>query len=43
VRSVVKLDRTDPLGLRKLLEELQSGGLPVVELLREFGKTGGDQ
>jgi hypothetical protein len=35
---VVKLDPRDPLEVRKLLDDLRSGGLPVVELLGEFGK-----
>jgi hypothetical protein len=38
VATIVRLDPADPMGLRKLLEELQTGGLPVVELLGDFGK-----
>jgi hypothetical protein len=38
VTSVVKLDPRDPLELRKLLDELRSGGLPIVDLLADFGK-----
>ncbi len=32
VRDLVRLDPSDPLGLRELPDELQSGGLPIVEL-----------
>ncbi len=32
VDVLVKLDPTDPLELRAMLDELQTGGLPVVEL-----------
>ena len=35
---MVKLDPRDPLEVRKVLDDLRSGGLPVVELLGEFGK-----
>ena len=35
---VVKLDPRDPLEVRKVLDDLRSGGLPVVELLGDFGK-----
>jgi hypothetical protein len=38
VESVVKLDASDPLALRKLLDELRTGGLPIVDLLSDFGK-----
>jgi hypothetical protein len=38
VRSVVKLDHSDPLELQKLVEALQTNGLPMVELLGEFRK-----
>jgi hypothetical protein len=40
VANVVKLDRRDPLELRKLLDELRTGGLPIVDLLADFGKRG---
>jgi hypothetical protein len=43
VATVVKLDPSDPLEVRKLLDELRSGGLPVVELLGDFGKPKGDE
>jgi len=32
VDSLVKLDPADPAGLRKLLDEVRTGGLPIVEL-----------
>lgn len=35
---VAKLDPRDPLEVQKVLDDLRSGGLPVVELLGEFGK-----
>jgi hypothetical protein len=38
VARVVTLDPRDPLEVRKLLDDLRSGGLPVVELLGEFGR-----
>jgi hypothetical protein len=38
VATVVKLDLSDPLGLRKLLDEFRTGGLPIVDLLADFGK-----
>jgi hypothetical protein len=33
VDTLVKLDPSDPLGLRAMLDEVQSGGLPIVDLL----------
>jgi hypothetical protein len=36
VDTLVRLDPTDPVELRKLLDELQTGGLPIVELTRDF-------
>jgi hypothetical protein len=39
VATVVKLDPRDPLEVRKVLDDLRTGGLPVVELLGEFGKS----
>jgi hypothetical protein len=41
VETLVKLDPTDPLGLRALLEEVRTGGRPMVELSFEFPKDGG--
>jgi hypothetical protein len=38
VATVVKLDPSDPVGLRKLLDEFRTGGLPIVDLLADFGK-----
>ena len=32
VRNLVELDPTDPLEIRAMLDELRSGGLPMVEL-----------
>ena len=32
VNDLVRLDPTDPLKLRKLLDEVRTGGLPIVEL-----------
>lgn len=32
VEQLVKLDPSDPLGLRDMLDEFQSGGLPIVDL-----------
>jgi hypothetical protein len=32
VDTLVRLDPIDPAGLRKLLDELRTGGLPIVEL-----------
>ena len=36
VYTLVKLDPTDPLELRKLLDELRTGGLPIVDLSGSF-------
>jgi hypothetical protein len=38
VAIVFKLDPSDPVGLRKLLDEFRTGGLPIVDLLADFGK-----
>ena len=36
VETLVGLDPSDPLALRGMLDELQSGGKPIVDLLRDF-------
>jgi hypothetical protein len=36
VDTLVKLDPADPLGLRAMLDELQSSGLPIVDLVQGF-------
>jgi hypothetical protein len=36
VATLLKLDPTDPLEVRKLLDELQTGGLPIVDLGSSF-------
>lgn len=36
VDQLLKLDPGDPLELRAMLDELQSGGLPIVELTQRF-------
>jgi hypothetical protein len=44
VETLVRLDPTDPLGLRASLEEVRAGGRPIVELSFEFpngGEAGG--
>lgn len=41
VETLVNLDPTDPLGLRALLEEVRTGGQPMVELSFDFPKDGG--
>jgi hypothetical protein len=38
VANVVKLDPSDPVELRKLLDEARTGGLPIVDLMSDFGK-----
>jgi hypothetical protein len=40
VQTLLRLDPTDPLGLRTLLDDIRSGGQPVVELTFEFPKGG---
>ena len=37
VDQLVKLDPADPLALRAMLDELRTGGLPIVELLPKSG------
>jgi hypothetical protein len=37
--ALISLDPSDPLQLRGMLEELQTGGKPIVDLLRSFPKT----
>jgi hypothetical protein len=36
VGTLVKLDPADPLRLRTLLDEVNSGGLPIVDLMQSF-------
>jgi hypothetical protein len=38
-----KLESSDPLGIRKMADELRSGGLPVVELLGEYRQKQNDE
>ena len=36
VQDLVRLDPTDPLKLRQLLDEVRTGGLPIVDISREL-------
>ena len=36
VSTLVELDPSDPLGLRTMLDELRSGGAPIIELQPKF-------
>jgi hypothetical protein len=38
VNDLVRLDPTDPLKLRKLVDDVRTGGLPIVELSRRLPK-----
>jgi hypothetical protein len=38
VSTLVELDPTDPLQLRSMLDEMRSGGAPVVDLMANFPK-----
>ena len=39
VATLIELDPADPLQLRAMLDELRSGGAPVVDLLPKFPNT----
>jgi hypothetical protein len=39
VGTLVELDPSDPLGLRAMLDELATGGKPIVDLLGEFPRN----
>lgn len=43
VDDTLKFDKSDPLKLRAMLDELRSGGLPVVDLLQSFPKREVDE
>jgi hypothetical protein len=38
VSTLAELDASDPLELRRMLDELRSGGAPVVDLMTRFPK-----
>jgi len=40
VATLTRLDPSDPLELRKLLDELRTGGAPIVDLMSEWRKPG---
>jgi hypothetical protein len=43
VRTLVELDPSDPLRLRAIIDDIRSGGKPVIDLLVNFPKRNSDE